>query len=731
MKKRWGIAAVLLGLLAYLVAYYFFPLSSIRGADNQPMTRSDIVLLFGLHPCQWMLSSWFGSPPQFTFADRLPILATAGVILAWAFAAGRLALTLIRVDRELTRLETFVFAVVVGLNLLSTWMLIAGLLGCLNRTWTVVVPMAATFLAFAVWRYRRKRHGHQRLATVEESDAESFRSSPPPSADEANAADVHWLWLTLPFCLAILLMAPLPPTDFDVCAYHLQTPKEFLQQGRISFVPHNAFSNMPMGSEMLSMLAMLCMGDWWWGALAGKTVLAAFTPLCALGIFAAGRRLHSAPAGAIAALVYISTPWVISMSPTGLVESVLACYAFLAFFAFMLSYAKNTTKETSHAPSAETGSPRGSIRLLALSGYLAGGAVATKYPALLFLLPPLLVAIAAIGFRRSRAISTGTTESRGRLTRFMRTTAKPLMVFVLTVGLGCGLWLGKNWALTGNPTYPLLYSAFGGKTRNDVKEQHWNTVHRPHNFSARALGTCFERIVLTSEWISPLIVPMVVLAFFRKRVPGFVWALSLCACYVIVAWWLFAPRIDRFWMPITSVLALLAGIGACWNRRRWWRITLAGLLVLGVATNFVLVSSDRANAWFIPIEPLRSNPRWIDPWHLYLNENTTASDAVLVVGTPAVFHLKPRAYYNTCFDDCVCRRLIKNKTPDEARRALAAKGIAYVLVDWDAIDRYRRAYGFADFVQPAEFDRLVRAGVLAPIPPMEGVGQRVYRVIPR
>jgi 4-amino-4-deoxy-L-arabinose transferase-like glycosyltransferase len=516
----------------------------------------------------------------------------------------------------------------------------------------------------------------------------------------------------------------LPPTDFDVCAYHLQAPKEFLQQGRVSFLPHSVFANMPLGSEMLSMLAMLCMDDWWWGALAGKTVLAAFTPLCALAIFAAGRRCYSAPAGAIAALVYISTPWVVSVSSAGLVEGVLACYTFLAIFAFMLFNTQRATEDCKETRA------NGSAGLLALSGYLVGGAVATKYPALLFLLIPLGVAIVAVGFAKSRPIVSEATLPTGRLSRLLQTTAKRLAVFLLAVGFGCGLWLGKNWAMTGNPTYPLLYEVFGGTTWSDAKDRHWNEVHRPHNFSIASLGECVERVVLTSEWISLLAAPLAAMTLFRKRIRGFVWALLLYVGFVIVVWWLFAPRVDRFWMPMTPALVLLAGMGAYWSCERWWRMTLAGLLLLGLATSFLVVASDRENAWFLPLDQLRSDPNWINPWHWYLNKKAVDSDAVLVVGTPAVFHLKSRVYYNTCFDDCILEQLVKNKTPEEIRRAVAAKGIAYVLVDWDAIARYRSTYGFTDFVQPEVFNRLVRQGILTPLPPMRRIDQRLYHVSP-
>ena len=370
--KRFRTAAVVVGLLLYAAAFYFAPLASLKTNDHQSLCR--INLIQATHAGAW-ISNWFGSPVQFTFADRLPVLLAAGLILAWAAVAGRLLLMLCRMDRELTRLETFVFSTVVGFNVLSTWTLLAGLLGFLNRMGTVVAPMSATFLVGAgVWVRRAVKNRNPKQADDD--------SVPKKSGD----IGIHWLWLSLPFVLVIVLTAVLPPTDFDVCEYHLQAPKEFFQQGKIAFLPHNVYADMPMGAEMLSLLAMVGMGGWWWGALVGKTVIAAFTPLCAAGIFAAGRRLHSIAAGVVAALVYISIPGVVAVSPAGLVEGVSACYAFLAIYALLLPNGANADPQIT-SPKQRESHP--SLRQIVLSGYLAGGAVATKYPAVLFVLIPL------------------------------------------------------------------------------------------------------------------------------------------------------------------------------------------------------------------------------------------------------------------------------------------------------------------------------------------------------
>ena len=135
-----------------------------------------------------------------------------------------------------------------------------------------------------------------------------------------------------PFVVVIALGGTLTPVDFDVREYHLQVPKEFYQNGRIGFLRHNVYGNMPLGSEMLCLAAMALTGDWWFGALVGKTVMALAALLTAAGLFAAGQRLVSTTAGVVAALTYISIPWIVRVSTLGLIEGMSAFYLWGTIF---------------------------------------------------------------------------------------------------------------------------------------------------------------------------------------------------------------------------------------------------------------------------------------------------------------------------------------------------------------------------------------------------------------
>jgi len=717
-----------------------------------PVWRRAYVFQFLLFP-EHLLKRWLGEPMEVGVQDRLPVLLIAGVILAYAWSLGWLLMALCRSDRGLARLEIYVFSTAVGL------------LGWLRNPLVFAIPAALTLAAAGRLRWRRVMAG-----------LEGDRQSKPVKRKKANPAAAEqndpwlsprWLWLAVPFVLMILLGGMLPPVDFDVREYHLQVPKEFFQQGHIAFLPHNVYGNMAMGTQMHSLLAMVIAeavgGDWWLGGLAGKTVIAAMAPLTALALFAAGRRFFSTAAGVVAAVIYLSIPWIVQVSTAGLVEGGSAYYLLLSVYAVLLCgrgheeacvgnrpARKGRGKASSgncparkgreKASSGDSPARKGGVAprddspakprppgwgysYLLLAGYLAGGAVACKYPAVLFVVLPLAVWLLLL------RVNDGLRAGLG--------VWRPVGIFLLAAFVGCGLWFGKNWVLTGNPTYPLLYEVFGGETRTPEKNRQWNNAHRPKDFSPATLGKDVARVGLRSEWLSPLLVPLAVLAFLDQKRRRLVIALLAYFGYVIAAWWLLTHRIDRFWVPALPLLALLGGAGACWSRRPGWRWLLIAVLVVGLVANFLV--ADLAvgyGHYFVSLDRLRHDveqvdrPGRVDPWHHYLNTHV-GRGRVLMVGEAEVFDLEVQVLYNTCFDDCLFEQLVRGRSAGEVRAALAKHKISHVYVDWGEIGRYRSPgnYGFTDFVRPPVFEELVGQGILQPLPEIEGHPGRGYRVL--
>jgi hypothetical protein len=643
-----------------------------------------------------LLDVWFSGPPLEALRERIALLGPAALLLLGAIALGHLVVRRLR-PTGLNRLEWLLFSAAVGLNLTSTWVLLVGLAGALRHGWLPAAPLVVAVVMAAGFAVQRRR-----------SSAAPLPCPAPTRTWPGN----RWLWLAAPLVLLFLAAAMLPPTDFDVREYHLQAPKEFYQAGRISFLPHNVYANMPLGTEMLSLLAMSVLGDWWRGALVGKLLTASFGLLGALGLLAAGRRLFSTGAGVVAALLYLATPWIFLTSAAGLIDAALAFYMFVACYALWLWHAD------------------GALPSPALCGYLAGAAAATKYPGILFAVIPLAAAVAALGWFRTASPS-------NRWPTRLAGVGRPLAVYLLAALLGCGLWLGKNWVLASNPTYPLLYATFGGKTWTAEKDARWSRVHRPHDFSVTALATDLKRLGGQSPWHSPLVVPLALLALYTLRQGASrvrsIAALCGMLVYLLAAWWLLTHRIDRFWLPALPLAALLAGQGACWSGDRLWRVPLAMFLVLAVTYGLLVASSGviADNRYLAGLAELRDDPSRIAPWHRYFNHQA-AQGRVLLIGDAQVFDLEMPILYATCFDDLPLATLAAGQAPAQIHAELRTRGISHVYVDWAEIARYRSPgnYGLSPIPQPALFDQLVTAGVLESLPAIPESPGRAYRVHP-
>lgn len=607
--------------------------------------------------------------------DRLYLLAITAGYLVMAAAFGSVVLHWLRPQVTSTRLEQWVFALALGLAGFSLLTLLLGVFGLLYR-WLFLGVAAAIGILFALTRPPRPAAASRKVT--------ADPSVPHPA----------WLWMLLPIVLLLLLGAMLPPRDFDVLEYHLQAPKEFYQAGAIRFLSHNLYANMPLGAEMHALAAMVVTQEWYAGAIVGKVVIACFAPIAAAGIYAFSCRFLSPAAGVVGAIAYLTTPWVLHVSGEGLIDGVLGCYSLLAIYMAVL-----------WRQALVEGAAGLARRRLIGCGLLAGAAVACKYPAV------LLVALPLVGF-----VALSQAVPRGRRTRLIAVS-----VLLAAMAIPAGPWFAKNWVLTGNPTYPLLYSVFGGKTRTPEKDAQWRRAHAPPNYAPQDLGERVYRASLTSDWLGLAVVPLAALGVFgaiwRRRqdranqAAQILLALAGYCCLYFLLWWWLTHRIDRFLVPLLPIVAILAGSTFAVGVTRFRR--LAGIGLLGLAAAYALAVTLFVFEWG-KLQPVFASP---PPWHR-LSEDPDAHDRLLLVGDAAVFNYRIPVLYNTCFDDCLLEQLIRGKSPGAAKEALHQAGITHVAVDWGELARYRSPgnYGYSPFPTKELFDRLVADGVLKPQP---------------
>lgn len=660
--------------------------------------------------------------------QRFDLIVVAAFILAGAWGLGHLLLRLISPPRPARGAERTVFAFGLGLSGLSLITLGCGLAGWLSRPLLGggLALLIGTETALRIAQWRKGRRG-------------------PPGPGEREGTEnrgrtardkllVPCLLAVAPFLLAMILGAMLPPTDFDVKEYHLQGPKEFYQNGRITFLPHNVYTSFPFLTEMLSLLAMVLRDDWYRGALAGKAVLASFAPLTGLALYAAGRRWFSPRVGLLAATVYLTTPWIYRISIIAYAEGGLTFYLFAALLATMLALSPPPSAARKTEPS------RGirSLSLFLIAGLLAGSAMACKYPALVSVVLPLGLVVCAATLRRNEyrtRTPSGGSETPQRSFDSRLGKLGPPVVFAVGVLLTAGPWLIKNAVETGNPVYPLAYSVFGGRDWSPDLNARWRDAHSPPDYDLSRIPWWMVDVSLRNDWLSPLLYALAPLALLGSRFLGrhrnravTVRLLWLYVGFLFLTWWGLTHRLDRFWVPMLPVVSLLAGIGADWTAERSWRFACAGLMAAALLFNLGFVTSSLCgfNAYLADLDAARRTAESTAPGIAVLNRHLPEGAKVLCVGEAQVFDARFPLVYNTVFDESILKQWcapekpgvpaaeLPLRPPDDIRAQLEAEGITHVFVNWGEILRYRTTYGYTDFVTPQRFTELQRRGILGP-----------------
>ena len=702
----WQVAAAIAWLLVFAACFYQFDLPN----SNPRVNRTEVwrqlpALLVNLvdPPAPttddiearqlWKNAGW-----RF-WQQRFGMYAVCLAILGGAWGWGGLVLRLLRVPLPTWSLERAFFAGVCGLAAVSLLTLGCGLAGWLSRIVLGSCLLAGLFLevgiSLAAWQQRAV------VTTGHQSGRIRFQQLWP-------------LWLCVPFLMVYVGGAFLPETDFDVKEYHFGGPKEWFLAERISFLPHNVYTSFPFLTEMLTLLGMVMYGDWYWGAIAGKGVLMSFGPLTAMGLFLAGRRWFSPAAGTWAALIHLSTPWIYRISIIAYAEGGLTCYLFATLLAVLLF----SEPSRQSGQSATNTPPLDRQSWAVLAGFLAGSAMACKYPGAVSVVIPLGMVLLLKTYRNRQQGS----EPR----RSGWSVAKIGIVFSLGVAFAIGPWLIKNLVETGNPVYPLLYGVFGGTDWNTELDAKWKQGHSPEHHELHDLAIKLMDVTIKSDWLSPLLFGLAPLALLgvRRRLVVELW---FYVVFLWGTWWLLTHRIDRFWVPLIPVVALLAGVGATWTQQRAWRIFVIGFAICAATFNFAFMTTSLCgyNAYLLDLQrAAEQTARITAPEIVLLNSTLPPGSKVLCVGEAELFDARFPYVYNTVFDASIFEAWFGTanssggsagrplKSAAEIRQILSEQGITHVFVNWQEILRYRLTYGYTDFVTPQRFQQLQAGGVL-------------------
>lgn len=245
--------------------------------------------------------------------------------------------------------------------------------------------------------------------------------------------------------IPVLLTALCPGIDGDGLGYHLAAPKRWLQSGDLHYLPTFLHTNAPMGVEMLYTIPLAV-----WSDTAAKFMHFALGTLAFLAIFAAGRRLHSAAVGFMAASIWFCGMGALSAAtyfPIAFVDLGLALEVTAAVLAWILWRRTQST---------------GWLRCAALCAGFAAS----------FKLTGVFVGFGLAGITLAALRQEGMSWKQAN------------RLCVRSVGLALipvAPWLVRTWIQTGDPIYPLLPGLFHPRDWSPEAAQAFQTYFRYFN----------------------------------------------------------------------------------------------------------------------------------------------------------------------------------------------------------------------------------------------------------
>jgi 4-amino-4-deoxy-L-arabinose transferase-like glycosyltransferase len=502
---------------------------------NRQLAKMLLVVLFILW-IFFVLGSFFVVQKPFSPANVVAVgrslldLLMVGWITFIALGIGNWLLGRLLPKNTLTLGETIVLGTGLGLGIIGLLSFGLGLAGLFQPGVVYGVTVALTvFTAFQLKNLR-----------------------PLPRKWQVDSPGGLPLTYLLLITLFTMLVALLPPTDWDGLFYHLTGPKIYIQAGGIIGgidIPHLSFPSL---MEMLYTWAMLLRGD-----VAAKLLHPVFGFLLAGLVYLSASRFFNQKSSWLALLIFASMPMVGTLAGWAYNDLALAFYQLGSLYVLIRWALAVKVTDFPPPPLSPLASRFSPFSWLVLSGIFAGLAIGLKYTS--FVTPLIIVSFLLwYSFRDSTHHA-------------LRTTLFSLAAFVLPALLIALPWYIKNWLFTGNPVYPFLYSVFGGF--------YWDAF-RADWYAAGGTGIGWQPGTL-------LMLPWLLTLGFKdvNYIDGRTGPLLLLFLPLII-WAGLTRKNER--PPALSLLLIYAlthfafwTVGVMWSRSLWQsRLLLSGLVAL-------------------------------------------------------------------------------------------------------------------------------------------------------
>ena len=636
--------------------------------------------------------------------EHISNIAAALAFMFANFALGRLALRFFGF-RFLNAIEETVFSAGLGMCLLSVFVFLLGIFKLLYFQ-TVAVPLVLLLAA-----------GLYDLRTYPFPKTEP--SCLAPALSDLAAMSILF------FAMAVNLLGALAPEIFyDSLIYHLAVPNFYAIQHKITLMPYNAFSNLPLTHGMLYLAALLIKGV----ALAKLVNYSALT-LTVAAALAIGVRYFSWRTGLWAALIFYTIFHTMASAWSAGTEILLTFFSILAIYSVMVH---NTTADAARVsdnsaaplPSGPAGSQAGQAggkRWLWLAAVFSGLSMGVKYTGLFTALGVMLV----YAFHERKNISAA---------------VKDLAIFTLIASLFICPWLVKNYLYTGNPVYPAMTDVFKpdiytdaaklksflGESRQmgELKLTEWAAA--PWNITMGKVGN--------SEYFTPLFIFLLPLCFllappfwglrFHLRdhiadtgsgagpkraglAPPAGAALLSLWLYFLAVWltWSGSSTMVRFLMPAYPAAGLIISGYLFSDTQRPLKAALKAIVLLLCLTGLywstlVFYSQGRWKPVFghVTKDEYLSHTQPTYPYSHYagikfINENLPPDSKTLIVGDGRSLYLEKNFMISTAFDKTpLVEYALASGSGAELYARMKAEGLTHILLNVAEGARLARDY---------------------------------------
>ena len=577
-----------------------------------------------------------------------------------------LALTLIafslgdRVFRYLrthfsSSLESFVFSTSLGFGILSFLVFVLGFLHLLYRSVSYTLLVVLTVSSIPQIRTLLKKF-----------------------QDVKKVKDTSSFMIILGFILILCICANLiqvfaPPLNYDSLAYHLAIPKLYAGEHRVFYIPHNVYSNFPMTMEFLYLLSFLLYGD-----TLAKLVHFSMGLLTILAIYSFSLRYFNKKVGLLASVLFYNIPLVGLLSGWAFNELMLTLYGFLAIASIINWVSSDKNRQD----------------WLTVSAIFCGLSIGTKYTALLFLLPILLLAIV---IKESR-------EKKNPTSPFRK-----IALFLLISLLVASPWFMKNIVYTHNPVYPLFhnvfYKFFGHPSGETLDLARFMEHHQPHDAGIRHVLSLFWGINMDKQ-IGPVFILFLPLLIFLRSVNSVIKLFLAYGFIYFLLWAFFTHQNVRFLIPCLPVLSIASAYAVESYRGKqltlFIQLVILFVLLFNLAwTPLTIVRYDLlkvATGVQNRDEFLTDSDFYQYPAFHYINNELPEDTRILFIGENQTYYCDRETVSNSPLDTNIIVEIVNQSSSEEDISAkLNSSGITHVLLNMSEAKRVARDYHSFNF----------------------------------